>query len=226
LTDAPRRDIAIYGTRGVACEVHQLVVDLAAQGHALACVGFLVDGAYREASSVHGLPVLGDADWLAEHRNVSVVIGIGATAPRFRIAHRIEAAAGSPFPTLRHPRAYLGDSVTIGAGSFVAPAAVATTDVSMGRHVQLHAGCTIGHDTVLGDFVTIAPGARVAGRVVLGEGAFVGIGAVVLPDIEIGRWTVVGAGAVVTRHVPDNVTVAGNPARVIGRQPPGWHRGP
>jgi hypothetical protein len=38
---------------------------------------------------------------------------------------------------------------------------------------------------------------------------------VVCPDVTIGSNVVVGAGSVVTKDVPDNVVVAGNPARII-----------
>jgi sugar O-acyltransferase (sialic acid O-acetyltransferase NeuD family) len=217
-----RQAIVVYGTRGVAREVHRTIKTLAARGAPVACVGFLVDAAYREASTFDGLPVFGDAGWLADHPDVSVVISIGATAPRWRIARSL-ATAGARFCTLIDPRGHVGDDVTLGEGSFVSPGAVATAAISIGDHGQLHAGCTIGHDTTLAPVVTVAPGAHVAGRITIGEGVFIGIGAVILPDLTIGEWSVIGAGAVVTRSVPANVTVAGNPARIIEQRPAGWH---
>ena len=45
--------------------------------------------------------------------------------------------------------------------------------------------------------------------------AQIGVRAILLPGITIGENAIVGAGAVVTRDVPDNVTVAGSPAKVI-----------
>ena len=51
----------------------------------------------------------------------------------------------------------------------------------------------------------------------------------VLPGVTIGKRVLVAAGAVVTRDVPDDVLVAGNPARVVRAltYPPGcrraWH---
>lgn len=219
----PPCQLVIYGTRGVAREMHQVARDLAASGEDIVCKGFLVDREYAEVSIVHGLPVLGDAGWLVDNPDVSVVIGIGDTPPRARIAQRIAKESGARFVTLKHPRSHVGSDVAIADGCFVAAGASATTDISIGSHSQLHAGCTVGHDTVLGDFVTIAPGANISGRVTIGDGVFVGAGAVVLPDIKIGSWTVVGAGAVVTRDVPANVTLVGVPARVISERHPGWH---
>lgn len=50
------------------------------------------------------------------------------------------------------------------------------------------------------------------------EGAFIGVNAVILPGVTIGRHAIVGANAVVVKDVPDYVTVAGAPARIIGRR--------
>lgn len=50
---------------------------------------------------------------------------------------------------------------------------------------------------------------------VVKRGASIGSNATILSGITIGRGAVVGAGAVVTRDVPDETTVAGNPARTI-----------
>jgi acetyltransferase-like isoleucine patch superfamily enzyme len=69
---------------------------------------------------------------------------------------------------------------------------------------------------VLDDFVSVFPGATISGDVHLGEGVTIGTGANVLPGISIGRYALVGAGAVVTRDVPDGVTVAGVPAKILG----------
>jgi len=49
----------------------------------------------------------------------------------------------------------------------------------------------------------------------IGDGTWLGARALVLPGVTIGRRVVVAAGAVVTRDVPDDVLVAGNPARVV-----------
>ena len=51
-------------------------------------------------------------------------------------------------------------------------------------------------------------------RTTIKRGASIGAGSVILP-VTIGKNSLVGAGSVVTKDVPDNVTVAGNPARVI-----------
>lgn len=45
--------------------------------------------------------------------------------------------------------------------------------------------------------------------------AWIGAGAIILPGVTVGENSVVAAGAVVSKDVPDNVVVAGVPAKVM-----------
>lgn len=56
------------------------------------------------------------------------------------------------------------------------------------------------------------------------RGASIGSGTVLLGGVVIGEKAMVGAGSVVTSDVPPNATVAGNPARLLTRNP-GDHAG-
>lgn len=47
------------------------------------------------------------------------------------------------------------------------------------------------------------------------KGAAIGANATILCGITVGENSTVGAGSVVTKDVPDNVTVAGNPAKIL-----------
>lgn len=51
--------------------------------------------------------------------------------------------------------------------------------------------------------------------VTIKDNVWIGGGSIILPGITIGENSVVGAGSVVTNDVPDNVIVAGNPAKII-----------
>lgn len=59
------------------------------------------------------------------------------------------------------------------------------------------------------------PVATESDSIILRAGCWVGAGAIVLPGVEVGINSVVAAGAVVTKAVPNNVLVAGNPAKII-----------
>lgn len=82
----------------------------------------------------------------------------------------------------------------------------------------------------IGDNVTMAPRVHVLthdastkqflgytkiGRVTIGDNVFIGAESVILPGVTIGNNVIVGANSTVTKDIPDNVVVAGTPARVI-----------
>lgn len=53
------------------------------------------------------------------------------------------------------------------------------------------------------------------GRVTIGDNVFIGTETVVLPGVTIGNNVIIGANSTITHNIPDNVVVAGTPARVI-----------
>ncbi len=83
---------------------------------------------------------------------------------------------------------------------------------------------TIGDNVTLGPNVTILShdastqvhlGYTRLGRVNIGSNIFIGAGSIILPGVTVGDNVVIGAGSVITKNVPDNVVVAGAPAKVI-----------
>jgi sugar O-acyltransferase (sialic acid O-acetyltransferase NeuD family) len=213
----------IFGAGGFGREVLQVARDINAVEQRLDILGFLVDEAYCGTEPVQGMPQLGGIEWLAENPGVRVVIAVGASAERAKIAQRISDCVGNMFGTLVHPRAWLGESVEIGEGSVICAGALVTTDIRIGKHVHVNIGATIGHDAILDDFVTLNPSVNLSGRVELGRGVEVGTGSVLVPGVEVGDWSVIGAGSVVLGGLDPNVTAVGVPASVIRRRETGWH---
>lgn len=81
----------------------------------------------------------------------------------------------------------------------------------IGPHVQILAA---DHPR---DAAARAEGLEWGRPVSIGADVWIGGGAILLPGVSVGDGAVIGAGAVVTRPVPAGATVAGNPARPIGR---------
>jgi sugar O-acyltransferase (sialic acid O-acetyltransferase NeuD family) len=220
--------IAIYGAGGFAREVLQIVLDINAASATPVWepLGFVVDSAFvGGGTAVHGLPILGGPDWLAQNPTTHLVIAIGAPAAKHRIAMEVGAASGNPFALLVHPRAWVGCNVHIGQGAIVCAGCLVTTDIRIGGHVHVNIGCTLGHDAELKDFATLNPSVNVSGNVNIGVGSEIGTGSILIPHAHVGDWSIVGAGALVTKPLPGNVTAVGSPARVIKTRPTNWHLG-
>jgi sugar O-acyltransferase (sialic acid O-acetyltransferase NeuD family) len=224
-----RTRLVIVGAGGFGREVHGVVDALNAAGTTLDLVGYVDDlGTSDEllarlgTSRLGGIGVLCGDDHLADPgdgtigRDVGYVIAIGAGDVRRRIDERLTVAGRRPL-TLVHPMATVGGDNRIAEGCILTAGARVTTNITLGRHTQLHVNCTIGHDSVLDDFVSVYPGATVSGNVHLAEGVTIGTGANVLPGVRIGAGAFVGAGAVVTTDIEPGVTVVGAPARPTTR---------
>ena len=55
--------------------------------------------------------------------------------------------------------------------------------------------------------------------VIIGDNVWIGANATILPGVKIGDCSVVAAGALVNKDVPNNVVVAGVPAKIVKRLP-------
>lgn len=220
------RKIAVFGAGGFAREVLQVIMDL---NEANPCdppwqpVGFLVDPAFANKPDIDNLPILGTTEWLKANPDVDVVIAIGSSAARRRIAAQISNETSNLFATLVHPNAWIGRRVSVAPGTVICAGALITTDIDIGTHVHVNIGCTIGHDSLLHDFVTLSPGVKISGNVTIETGVEIGTGSIMIPHANIGEWSIVGAGTVATKSIPSNVTAVGAPAKVVKSRDAGWH---
>lgn len=209
--------IVVVGAGGFGREVLDIIEALNAAGATLHLLGSVDDSdATTLLLARRGVAHLGPIDEYIAGLTPDVipgfVIGIGAGAVRRSIHTRFTNAGFTP-AVLVHPMATVGGDSRIAAGGILAAGARVTTNITLGRHTQLHVNATIGHDCVLDDFVSVYPGATVSGNVHLAEGVTIGTGASVLPGVSIGPGSFVGAGAVVTKDVDPGLTVVGVPAR-------------
>lgn len=204
--------LAILGASG-----HGKVVADAAE-----CCGWkdisFYDDAWPDLKAEAGIPwpLIGNSRDLFKHlfEYQGVVVAIGNNRTRHSLLQRL-ADANAPIVSIVHPHAVVSRYADIAVGTVVFAGAVVNAGASIGFGSILNTGCSVDHDCMLEQAVHISPGARLSGAVQVGQCSWVGVGACVRQQIVIGHDVTVGAGAIVVTDVADNVTVIGNPARLM-----------
>ncbi|QHJ12161.1 Serine acetyltransferase [Paraglaciecola mesophila] len=122
---------------------------------------------------------------------------------RHELALFIQSRSSEVLSVDIHPAAYIGQGVMFdhATGIVVGETAVIEDNVSIMQSVTLG-----GTGNEVGDR---HPKVR--------HGVMIGAGAKILGNIEIGSGAKVGAGSVVLANVPSHVTVAGVPAKIVGK---------
>jgi UDP-2-acetamido-3-amino-2,3-dideoxy-glucuronate N-acetyltransferase len=151
-----------------------------------------------------------------------------------RLIHDVEFGAGvTAYSFVNLYGCRIGDDSRIGTFVEIQRGAVIGARCKIQSHTFICDGITIGDGVFVGHGVMFIndrrPAATAAGgglqteadwellRTVVEDGASIGSGAVILGGVRIGAGALVGAGAVVSRDVRAGATVAGVPARALGR---------
>lgn len=178
-------------------------------------IAFLDDRA-AELQIVGGHEVLagfGEAEsCLKEFTNFFVAVGDNRL--RLELLNRY-LDRGHKSPPLVHPTAWIAPSATLGEGTLAGPKSVVHVNAQVGRACIVNTAATVDHDCVLEDGVHLSPGVHLAGEVRIGRETMVGVGTAVANRVTIGRNAVIGAGSAVVEDIPENVTAAGVPARIL-----------
>lgn len=212
------------------------VIGLGAGGHAKGVIeilraardyriiGLLDVQPQLHGTDVLGIRVLGGDEWLSRLYAEGVrhaFVGVGttiSTLPRAKVYEKL-LSHGFVAISAIHPSAVISPSARVGQGGTLMAGSVLNAAAWIGDNVIVNTGAIVEHDCRVGDHAHIATGVRLAGGVQVGPGALVGVGACVRPGLSVGSRAVVGAGAVVVQDVPDDVMVAGVPAKVMRERP-------
>lgn len=88
--------------------------------------------------------------------------------------------------------------------------------IEIGHNVTITRGVSfINHDGGVALFRDEFPELNVYGRIKVGNNVFIGVNSIIMPGVTIGNNVVVGAGSIVNKDIPNNVVVAGVPAKVL-----------
>ncbi len=121
------------------------------------------------------------------------------------------------------PGAIIRDQVTIGKNAVIMMGAVINIGAVIGDGTMIDMGAILGGRATVGNNCHIGAGTVLAGviepasatPVIIEDNVMIGANAVVIEGVHVGKNAVIAAGSVVLDDVPDNMVVAGVPARII-----------
>lgn len=114
-----------------------------------------------------------------------------------------------------------GGHIDIGENTGISGSTIYSMEhIEIGKNVLIGGNCKI----IDNDFHPLSVEKRVhcqkiedikKAPIKIGDGCFIGANSIILKGTTLGKNCVVGAGSVVSGRFPDNVILAGNPARII-----------
>lgn len=176
------------------------------------------DDAWPELQINSHWPVVGNTESLLQNKEPidAVIIAIGNNTIRQDKSYQLKQS-GFTLATIVHPTAIVSQFAVMGQGSFVAAGAIVHVDAQIGNFAIINTTAVVEHDCVIGEASHISPSAALAGGVTVGDCSWVGINACIKQSIKIGNNVIIGAGSTVLNNLPDDVTVVGNPSRILNK---------
>ena len=105
----------------------------------------------------------------------------------------------------------IGNGVHISSLSNVHAGTIEPTII--GDNVQIDSLVHVGHNVKIGKSSIITASTEISGSTIIGENCYIGPNTSLMNKITLGDHVIVGLGSVVTKSFPDNVTIAGSPAK-------------
>jgi sugar O-acyltransferase (sialic acid O-acetyltransferase NeuD family) len=180
-------------------------------------VGFMDDDYSLHGEDCCGIKVVGGRETLEKNPDAFVLAVPGNPGNYLRRRDIIQGLnlKKSRFATIVHPSAVVAPDATVGYNTLVMSSVVISCGVEIGNHCIVLPNTVIAHDSGIGDYCCIGSNAAISGNVVIGRNCYVGSGANIRDGVRIGERSLVGLGSNVISDFGDDVTVVGNPARVM-----------
>jgi len=214
------KDIIIVGAGGTGREVATVIDEINNLERKWNLLGFLDDDTEKYRKEYNGYPVLGPVNTATNYPTCRFLLVLGNHRD-LRLTKKVLdrlGLAGNRFATVVHPSVGLSKYAEVGPGTIVMQNCVIAPNTRVGSHVLVLPGAHIGHDCDVADHVVIAPNAVLLGGVCIREGCYIGANATILQKIKVGPRACVGMGAAVFADVGPDVTVVGNPARLLSHR--------
>jgi len=143
-----------------------------------------------------------------------ICLGYKHLEKKTKIINNLKSSSRKLF-TFIHTTAHIDKTSIIGKGVIIYPMCNIDYKVELMDGVILNNSVVVSHESVIGSSSFISPGTVIAGKVKIGSSVFIGTGSRVSSLITIGNSVRVGIGSVITKNIGHNLSVIGNPMRIL-----------
>lgn len=207
------KNLIIIGAGSYGREIYNLAMGCIGYGTDFTIKGF-IDNLYEEIDKEGYPPILGKVgDYMPVGNDVFICALMDVDVKKKYID--IIVGKGGSFINLIHKTASIWQNTKIGKGCIICNSTHLSCDIEIGNFVTIQPMSVLGHDVIVKDYCHLNAFSFLGGKVFVNEMVTINTGAIILPGIEVGKHSIIGAGSVVLRRVKENVTMFGNPAKIL-----------
>lgn len=207
------KKLYILGAGGFGRELLWWIKDINKMSPKWEIMGFLDDNLNALDGVECDYSVVGTIkDWQPQE-DEEFALAFGTPALKRKIV-KIMKDKGAKFATIIHPTALVSEYANYGEGFIMFPYSKLSCNTTVGDFVTL-LSTPIGHDNEIGDYTVISGGCNIVRNVKIGKDVFIAAGVAIAQDVVIGDGAYLGLASVVLKNVDTEITVFGNPARVM-----------
>lgn len=206
------RTLGIYGADQCGRDVFELAQRINDDARRWADIVFVDD--FVEQPSNDDARYITYQALVEDRARYECIISIEAPSVRERLFNQFKAD-GVHLTSLIDPSAFVSPTIAIPEGIIVSEYSTIHGGVELEANVLIQPYCFIEQDSRIGAHSVMSCFSAPGGGVIIGKGAYIGMKSCILDKLTIGEGATVIQGSVVHSNVAKNVSVTGNPARVI-----------
>lgn len=206
--------LAVFGASGQGKEVREIADYQNAVENKWEKIIFIDDN--KPEGTFMNLEMLKLDSAIKKYEDIEFIIAIGEPKTKKKIYDRL-LSLNCELCNVISPDSQVSPYCKLGKGLVIKRGAIISADAVIGDNTTIQSYACIGHDAIIGNHCQISTHVDIGGQTKVGDCVFVGLNAPVRELLNIGENSIISAGAVVLKDVEPNVTVMGNPARVISR---------
>lgn len=209
------KKLAIWGAGGTGIQIIEIAQWQNEEEHLWDEI-FFVDNWKPEDEEIYGARNLhfDTVKELFSPDQVEFVIALGEPRDR-KLRFEEIRAAGYGFGKVIAPTARVSQSATLGEGFVALDGALVEPLSVVGDGVMVGDYAAVGHGSTIGNYCHVGATSTIGGDNIFGDEVFLGLHCATKQGIKIGNYSVIGMGGIVLNDVPENVVMAGVPAKKI-----------